>query len=397
MFNSSNSLSLSKITGTFLILVFFTSLKTSFFLTFNEYLLAGLLGAGLFFSVLITKYKIETWNACSSIAAVLFTFSALLGQRGNVNAYIGIFILIFPLIMFWGFKDKYKLSFLKLLDTVLAITIFISLCTWILFLINVPLPHYSMDWNFYNFDNYFTFIYIPSTFYAFPRYQFLFTEPGYFGCLMVFMIFIRKYNFKQWQTIVYFVALILTYSMAGYLLFFVGLIPFIIANKRNRFKYLLALLLLLFVFLYLALIDQDNVVSKMFAYRLQIENGQISGYNRNNTDFDYYWQNIFLSRGDILWGNNEEISLIYKDGDLFGVDLRAYICRFGIVPLIFYFGSLLLYFKRYTSKMGLWYLLLFIIFYYRGYTPMYYIGFSMLLVAGLVKFHNEAKVVCNPK
>jgi len=370
------------------VLLFFVSLRVSIFLQINEYLLIG------FFSVLfyfIGKTKaIFQQNRVTLLTAILFLLSAFLGQRGNLNGYIGIAIMSLPLFVVLMAKSELKMALLQRLNKFLAALVAISLFAFFIHLIGVPLPHRTYEWKSYVFNDYTFFVIIPSLFYALERFQFVFTEPGYFGCLMAFMIFLNKYDFKKCEVWIFLIALVFTYSLAGYILFFFGLTPFIMQNSKSKFKYLFILVFLLGGFFYLNGASEENFVTKMFSYRLQIEDGNLTGYNRTSDRFEYWYSNSFVNSGKWLFGANEEIEQLYAGSDeLIGVDLRAYIARYGIIPLFFYFGSMLYFYRKNRTKFGLWYFLLFALFYYRGYTVMYYIGFPIIYYLGIQMFKLE--------
>lgn len=376
----------------FVFAIFYT-FKLSFFLDVNDYLISGILSFGLMlFYITNQSFFCLDKNSCKVVA--LFFIGTILGTRGNLNAYIGITLLIIPFFFLVFLKKRYKEIILRTFDKVFSIILLISLLAWCLHLIKVPLPHFSFQWKSYFFDNYYLFIRIADviSFYAFPRFQFIFTEPGYFACLCVFMIYLRGYNFKQWQTIVYLIALILTFSLSGYILFFLGLIPFFITKKQGKSKYIVIFSILIIAFFFLVMQEQDNVFSSMFAYRLKFENGTMSGYNRTTGGFEHWWTSYFLQDGNIWWGNNEIIERKFAGEDMIGVDLRVYIARFGIIPLIFYFGSMFTYYRANKTHLGFFFFILFAIFYYRGYTVMYYMGFPMLYIMG-IQLLNKQKTI----
>lgn len=365
------------------VLLFLVSVRTSFFLELNEYFLIGLISVFLYF-VCYTKSILQQNNQINRTTFFLLLLAALFGQRGNLNSYIGICIIILPVLILLIVKDDYKMALLQRFNKVIAALVTISLLAFILHILGVSLPYRSYKWKSYSFDDFTVFLTIPSDFYALTRFQFVFTEPGYFGCFMVFMIFLNKYDFKKWEVWSFFFALIFTYSLAGYILFFLGLAPFVLYNSKSKFKYLFILVLLLVGFLYLDSSSEDNFVTKMFSYRLQLEDGKLTGYNRTSDTFDYWFENSFIDSGKWLFGNNEELERIFPETDkMVGVDLRANIARYGIVQLFFYFGSMIFFYRKNKSKFGLWYFLLFALFYYRGYTVMYYIGFPILYYLGI--------------
>lgn len=370
------------------LMIFFVSLRTSFFLQINEYLLIGAFSILLYFAN--TGKNIQSHNEqIGTIAFILLIFAAFLGQRSNLNGYIGIFIMILPIYIVLTMHREYQMAFLQKFNSVIAVLVTISLLAFILHLIGLPLPYRSYEWKSYPFNDYNFFLIIPSLFYALERFQFVFTEPGYFGCLMVFLIFLNKYDFKKWEVWVFFLALIFTYSLAGYIFFFLGLAPFILHNSNSKFKYLFILVLLFGGFVYLNSSSEQNFVTEMFSYRLQMENGKLAGYNRTTDSFEIWFNNSFIPSGKWLFGANNEFERMFAGDELVGVDLRAYIARYGIIPLLFYFSSMIYFYRKHKTKYGLWYLLLFALFYYRGYTVLYYIGFPILYYWGIAMLQYE--------
>lgn len=369
--------------------VFFLASVQISFLLFDNTVFLSLGLAIVFFLVCRFHPHIFILKYVSMKMSFLFFLAAILAQRGNINAYIECVFIIAPFLLFLFLKDVYKLDFIIRFNNLLATLVCVSLAFFILHLIGLPLPHYSISWKSYIFDNYYFFMIIPSTYYALERFQFIFTEPGYFACLMVFMIILNKYDFKKWQVNIYLVALIFTYSLAGYLFFVLGLLPFIFYKSKNKGLYLFILFILLGGFLILLNSESDNFVTSMFSSRLQFGEDRFSYYNRTSDHFEYWFQNFFIPSGDWLFGENEAINQIFSGEGLVGVDLRVYFARYGIFPIIFYFGSMLYYYSKKHSLFGLWYALIFIIFYFRGYTVMYYMGFPMLYIIGLLVFEYE--------
>ena len=346
----------------------------------------------LLYLAIMTKGLLQPTSNLTLLTFLLLVFAAILGQRGNINGYIGIFIIIIPVFILLKLRNYYKMAFIQRFNKVLAVLVAISLFFFILHLIGLPLPYRLYEWKSYVFNDYAFFIVVPDPFYALERFQFILTEPGYFGCLMAFMIFLNKYDFKKWEVWIFLSALIFTYSLAGYLLFFFGFAPYIFHNSKSKFKYLFILVLLLGGFFYLNGSSEDNFVTQMFSYRLKYEDGRLAGYNRTSEAFENWFKDSFVKSGNWLFGANDEVEQLYSGTDeMVGVDLRTYIARYGVVPLFFYFGSMLVFYRKNRSKLGLWYFLLFAMFYYRGYTVMYYIGFPMIYYLGtqMLKIEHE--------
>lgn len=372
-------------------LVFLVSLRTSFFLQINEYLLIGVLSL-CFYLASQSKRLLNHNTSVNTATFFMLLLAAYSGQRSNLNGYFGIFILIIPVLFILLLQNDFKMSLLQKLNKVVAVMVAISLTAFVLHLFGVPLPYEAYEWKSYLFHDYHLFIITPNLFYALERFQFVFTEPGYFGCLMVFFIFLNKYDYKKWEVWMFFFALVFTYSLAGYIFFFLGLTPFVLYNTKSKFKYLFILVLLLGGFIYLNGSSSENFVTQMFSYRLQFENGSLSNYNRTTDSFEDWFNNSFVTSGKWLFGSNAEFERMFTGDDLVGVDLRVYIARYGIVPLLFYFGGMIYYYMKNKSKNGLWFFIVFALFYYRGYTVLYYIGFPILYYLGIRMLSYEQEI-----
>ena len=65
------------------------------------------------------------------------------------------------------------------------------------------------------------------------RFYSMFDEPGVVGTLGTFLLFANRYDFRKWYNIVMILSCLLTFSLAGYILTFIGLIYFMVTHRKS--------------------------------------------------------------------------------------------------------------------------------------------------------------------
>ena len=324
----------------------------------------------------------------STITTILLCLvSYFVSTRGNMNAYIGSFLSILPFFVFCFYRRDIRIRFFYVFNKLLAILIAISTAFWILHLLGVPLLHSSLVYGEnYAYNNYYFFLdFIFSISYLdfFPRFYCIFIEPSIIGMLSAFMLFLDGFKLKKWYNIVYLVALLLTFSLAGFVLFAVALIPHVLygsgSRSSSRFWYLFIIAVVLgFGYYAMYVADQSSVVYQMFGHRLEWneDTGTIAGYDRSGENLDDFVKTKFWESGNVLFGFG-------PDFPLNGVDWKVFLVKYGIVSLVLYILFLFTCYLQRKSRMGLWWFILFIMACYRGYSIMFWPGFLILYVMGL--------------
>ncbi len=327
-----------------------------------------------FLSLLISPSSFRLTHKSLGISLLLL-IAAILGTEGNLNAYLASILRCIPFLVFMAAKQRVRIEVISTFNNWFIGIISVSLFFWILHLIGIPLLHTHLDTvadNTYEFDNYFFFIRNTHYLFAdsfFPRFNSIFLEPGYVACFIVLMLFLDKFDFRKPRTIIYMVALVLTFSLAGWLFFFVALIPYVNQRGRTKWAYIGFLAIIVIAFVFFNNSSETNVVNSMIGNRLRIENGEMVGYNRANDELETLWKQGFLSSPDALWGLRNRY---YSQHD-FGasVDARAYIIRFGVIAFLFYVWFLVRCLRAKWSSKGLWVFIIVALFAYRGYSIMF--------------------------
>jgi hypothetical protein len=199
---------------------------------------------------------------------------------------------------------------LKLLNTItftLGVVLAISLFGWLLFLSNVPLPHYTTyDGKFYVHTNYYLFLLngYPGR-QLIPRFTSMFLEPGHLASTCALLLFINRYNLKRWENALMLIALLLSFSLAGYGLLIAGYGMHLITNSKRRVLHLTIffLFVIAIVGITISASNTKNPVYTFIISRLEYDNstGEIAGDNRYSSRFETHYS-LFIESKDKFFG-----------------------------------------------------------------------------------------------
>ena len=334
--------------------------------------------------------------------ALFAILAVLLGTHGNINGYFLNVVNIFPFLSFLFLKDNYKYSVFFSWRKVFNIIIAVSLICYIMVTIGVNFP-YMMDFygdttsdSYYLVKNYFVFVQLSSSFTEIPLERFLsiFLEPGYLACLIVMIFFIDGFKFKKHKSnFVLLAALILTFSIAGYILFVI----FYLIRKMKDSKYrLLSILgvlgLVCAIYLYGTFYNGgDNEINNQVLARFQYDEqrGTLAGYNRTTEAFDAYF-NKFISSSSVFVGDPKSYNRLFQGGGA-NVGIKYYIMVYGLLGLFAYCLFLYSPFVKVIKKsyLTLSFMLLWFIIFARGNFVMWMSAFLITYVFGLISIQGE--------
>ena len=263
---------------------------------------------------------------------------ALLFNQGdlNFNGLLGIMIPTWAVFSVITLKDELKNDLFDTVYKSLAIILSISLVAWVLFIAGVQFPYtmeaYGVD-DLYYFQNYRLFL-RNTTMGSLLVFRFcsIFLEPGYLGCMVSLILYIRRYK-MDFYGLVLLLSLFATFSLAGWILSLVGFLSIQLFNTR---KPILILGIYILVFLSIwsgakSFNGGDNVVNTLFFERLEYDEamGTISGYDRSTEQTNDWFWSTFIKSPDILFGSSSDANnLMINDNDW-----KAYVVKHGIVGL----------------------------------------------------------------
>lgn len=218
------------------------------------------------------------------------------------------------------------------------------------------------------FENY--IFYIKNTEWTgmFQRFNAFFLEPGHQALFSTFLLIANRYDFKKvpWLWILV-IAVAFSFSLAGYMLVFVGFM-LLKVNSLSRILALVSIALAFFIGVQ-AWSGGDNPVNELILNRLEYDESKgIKGNNRfyGNTDKEF---NKATKNGDLLVGvvGKARMDLIG------GAGYKIFILKYGIIGAVL---ALLFYLSlipprpdiRYTAS----FLIVFILCFFQRAYPYWY-------------------------
>ena len=292
---------------------------------------------------------------------------------------------LYELLKLHGASCKRILNVLTKVFGVISLT---SLAGWILFLIGFNLPNtFIEDTEFgYRFVNYYIFLYNQLGY--IPLFCSIFLEPGYYGQLAAVILFANKMKLNNIYTIAIFISTLFSLSLAGYVLIIMGFV-FVTVNRGNVLK--LAMLILVGYVAFNVAKNYnhgDNPVNTLILARLEIEDGQLAGYNRTTKELDYYIEHGFLQNDKYLFGHGSEFSKMDWGNGVAGY--KAYIVEHGYVGFFLAILGYILVLHRRSKINNLMRLcfILFMVLYWQAAYP-YWFGFFSIYIFSLASLGNN--------
>lgn len=255
----------------------------------------------------------------NTVILILYSIIILWNSRFTFTPQIGFNILLFALFIY--LKDVYKSELLKTYIKYFALINLPSIIGWILYLLNIPFPiSYNVEYSVYSYTNYYLYLFNNSfTNLILPRYSGIIIEPGHLSMICAFLLFINDFNIKNKYNLILTVCLIFTFSLSGYVIYFVGyLFKKIWIEKRFKLLLNFATISATTVILAINYNEGENALNTLIISRLEYEDGDIKGNNRNEIGFDEYFKNniqemaLLCGIGEEEWSNIPYVNCSYK-------------------------------------------------------------------------------------
>lgn len=308
----------------------------------------------------------------------------------NFMGKISNFLSFLPFLAFICFKENRKRNIFNGLENILVTVFAISSIFWGFHLAGINLvPSRQEMFNDYTFINHFFYVEATHVYTLIPRFQSIFIEPGYIGSLLALLLYIHNYNLKDWKCLVYIVSLIMTFSLAGYLIAIVGFVwNRLFSIGISKMKSLLMLLIATGGLIYITNYNEgDNIVNNIVFSRIErSQDGKIR-QNRTTKDFDAYFDR-FITSTDAILGDQDTYNSKYKDSDSVGI--KVFIVMNGLVGLLSYLLMLFSMVKNVgISKQSVGMSLLFLLFVIRGHLFALSPFFLIVFYIGLKNTEHE--------
>lgn len=252
---------------------------------------------------------------------------------------------------------------LNFIIRVTAILILVSLIFWVMYLIGIPLPHYSVVTNNY-YDHSVYYFFLLNNGSVIPRFAGLFLEPGHVGSTACLLFFLNGVTLKKWENVVFLIAIFLSLSLAAYGLL-VGCIGLhlLIKSKKACLKLIPYLVVLVLISIFFSNYnDGDNPVNEKILMRLVFEDGEMAGNNRTSQAFDYAYDR-YLKSDRVFTGMGRDVMVSgSRVGVLHGTaSWQRYFFLRGYVGCTLLLAFLFYYLYSYPTKRGFAFLIIYLV------------------------------------
>lgn len=338
----------------FLIILMMTSFQAWMFWALDEnvYFWIGAFVVSIVFMFINSKHYNLSKQKRELVWFILLQITLFLNQGDlNLNGLLTILIPTWSMYPVFMLKNESKNDLFDTIFKILSIVLFISLVAWLFFLTGVSLPYdmeaHGLD-DLYYFENY-KFFLRNTTMVSdliFPRFCSIFLEPGYLGCIISLLLFIRRYKMDFWG-VVLLISLIATFSLAGWIISILGYLV------HRSFSAKRPVLMTLSIIVVVASIwvgaknfnGGNNMLNLAIFERLEYDKdtGTISGYDRSTEGTDQWFWGTFVKSPDVVFGSSSAAdSLKINDNDW-----KSYIVKHGIVGISLFL--LFAFFPFYTA------------------------------------------------
>lgn len=330
-------------------------------------------------AILISKSTKECWFTHehflpSVMGYVAISTYMLITSETNINGYI---VNLFHTAIFFSIfrlnperMEKLMTFICKVMGGLLAV----SIPAFLLYLVGFQFVGVNASYGdgLYSYTNHFLFLIDDRALWAFfPRYSSVFLEPGHLGTVVALLLSTQFGKWKKWYNIVLLVALLLTFSLAAYVIYVIVIFLKLWTQGKQFIGKLVMVTSLIAVIVIGSFFynNGENLLHDLILIRLEVEDGDLVGNNRVTEDFDTDFEKLCTSSAVIFgkkrdnpeFGNSGYKVFIYENG-IIGT----------ILMLAFYFATLGRVNNRKAATSA--FILALLGFIVRGY-PLWYSNF----------------------
>lgn len=289
-------------------------------------------------------------NVRNVLTWLTFSFAYICVYGFSIGSLL---FLCFPAYIIILLNDEDRIRCFKYIFKWFAMLMIPSIIAWLLFL-SVGLPSIGQIWLttgdtlqplWYVLHNNHIFL----TTYALretERFNSYFIEPGHLGMMGAFLLYADGFDFKKKTSWVIFISVILTFSLAGYVLLFMGFLFAKYEKKEIGLKFVLFFgILILLVYLFGTFYNGgENFLNEKIFSRLEYDEERgIVGNNRARGEIPLYFAKMFSDWHLILFGYDYVfLKDLAEDGSR-GTGMQYFMVCHGLIGVIFSFSSYLVY------------------------------------------------------
>lgn len=292
------------------------------------------------------------------LLAILFSYSRGSSYIGYINQFLFVSVIAMIILL----QRQYKRELLDFFTKWLAVVLCISLGFYVLvkmgvlslpYTVYIPSEELETNGSMYVFKNYFFFTEFYYEYFGetiIPRFQAFFIEPSYLGTICLVLIIANEFNFKNRYVTVLFLMMLLSLSLAAYLIFMYSfLLHLFFFRNKGSFIVLILLVAVICIWINTLISEEENIVNTYIFNRLFSDGRFEFVSNRSKEEFDVFFWNIFCKSDNFFWGNDDYA--IQFAADTKSVDYKYFFVHYGIWGTFWYLLNIcVLYFQHCNKK-----------------------------------------------
>jgi hypothetical protein len=336
-----------------------------------------------YYSTKEINLKISRNTLIVALLLILHASYGLIFSIKNFSGFLGDIFLYSNFVLVLQTSKQTQADILDSISKWFSILLLISIFTYILASLSIIPPINTIQPSYNpNYPSFLNYIFYVKVNLVVPFYRFNgpFVEPGHLGMICALLLYANNMNFKSRYNVIILVSLLLSLSLAGYILLLIGI-------AFTYFRKIKAIIIASIVFFSLLLVianyvnSGDNIVNKMIFQRLQFDQEKgIAGNNRfiGNTDYVF---NELINNGGIWFGNHYSSS--FKEFEIRGSGYKIYLIQYGIIGTFLIMFVYFLWAIKSNNRIYalLFFLLILITFIQRAY-PFWFAWF-LPFIAGI--------------
>lgn len=284
------------------------------------------------------------------------------------------FIILTFFLSFFLEENEKKIAFSYVFNFVYY-TVLISLPFWLIhvFVFEFPLSA-TIDIGWMKggsciMNNYFLFV--TNSHVDYFRFYSVYDEPGVLGTISSFLLFVHRYDLSKRKNLVIFLGGVFTYSMAFYLLSFIGILFYSFSRslRKNLISFFVLLVLVIVGF---NILNSIPAFQKVVIYRMEnFSDNSID--SRTNDNMNVYFEE-YITSSQAFFGKGT--AFLSQNQMNEGASYKLFLIEYGFLGLTLLIGMYLCMIPKFTKTVIAFFIFFFISFLQR---PLAFTTWQMLL------------------
>jgi hypothetical protein len=297
---------------------------------------------------LINKNNAYIFSKKGIYVVVLLLASFLwMGSRGTAFGILNQLFIFCTIATITLFREEDKIALVHFIIQGMSILLGLSIIFFLMHQMGLNLPHSSISGTQTGYvgENYYLFVTYGDG-RSFVRFRSIFAEPGHVVMGVIPLLYLTKLNFRKRSVVIFTVTILLSVSLAGYLLLFVTALLVLVRTRSVNNK----LIIISGAALFLGVMFTSNpgqVAIQSIQSRIAVTGDSylIKGYNRTDLHVDNYFR-TFISGGQLVTGvsHADWANLAYGSAGY-----KVFVIRNGLIGLVLVLILYLTFLFRYFN------------------------------------------------